>query len=324
MFKLSYDEIVKKLIEENGISREDIEKKVDEKMNELKGLISKEGAAHIISNELGVKLFDFDKKEFKIKDVIAGLRNLKINCKVIQKYEVREFKKENRSGKFAILFVGDETGTCRVVIWDEKLIKDFEKIKEEDILSLENCYIKQNNDYREIHLGSGAEIKINPEGIKIDQVAVGVKISFDRKKIIELKAGEFASVFATIVQIFDPRFYDACPDCNTKVLLEGTNYKCKQHGVVKEKKVPILDVYLDDGTESIRTVSFRDVAYSVLGVTEESYKQENLESMKNNLLGKQMIFNGKVNKNTMFERNEMVLSSVEEINPEEMANKLLQ
>ena len=82
MFKLSYDEIVKKLVENNGISKEEIERRVEKKMGELQGLISREGAAHIISNELGVKLFDFDKKEFHIKEIVAGLRNINITTKL--------------------------------------------------------------------------------------------------------------------------------------------------------------------------------------------------------------------------------------------------
>ena len=37
-----------------------------------------------------------------------------------------------------------------------------------------------------------------------------------------------------------------------------------------------------------------------------------------------MIFNGKVNRNTMFESNEIILNSVEEIDPKQMAEELLQ
>lgn len=323
MFKLSYDEIVKKLVENNGISREEIERRVEKKMSELQGLISREGAAHIISNELGVKLFDFDKREFNIKEIVAGLRNININCKTIQKYDIREFNKENRKGKVATLLVGDETGTSRAVIWDENLIKDFEKINEGDVLRLENCYIKQNNNFKEIHLGSEAIIKINPENVKIKQI--GFNMSFDKKKIIDIQPGEFASIFATIVQVFELRFYEACSDCNTKANLNGSNYMCRQHGIIKPKKVPVLSIYLDDGTENARAVSFGDVAYSVLGVDEKTFgEQENFDELKNKLLGKQMVFNGKVNRNTMFDSNEIILNSVEEIDPKHMAEEMLQ
>lgn len=322
MYKLSYDEILKKLTEKEGISREEIEKKVEQKMSELNGLISKEGAAHIICNELGIKLFDFDKKDFNIKDLVAGLRNVNVNCKVIQKYEIREFSKENRKGRVATLLVGDETGTIRTVIWDETLMKDFEKIKEKDTLSLENCYVRQNNSYKELHMGSEGAININPEGVEIKQI--GINISFDRKKIKEVNPGEFASVFATIVQVYEPRSYDACPECNTKAILEGDKHKCERHGFVIAKQVPILDMYLDDGTENIRAVAFGNVAYSILGIDENTFNnQDNFETYKNNLLGKQMIFNGRVNKNAMFDRNEIILNSVDEVNPKQMAEELL-
>lgn len=241
----------------------------------------------------------------------------------MQKYDVREFSKENRKGKVMTLLVGDETGTSRVVIWDENLIKNAEKINEGDILRLKNCYVRQNNNFKEIHLGSEAGIEINPDDITIDQI--GFNLSFDRKKIIELSPGEFVSIFATIVQVFEPRFYDACSDCNTKASIDGINYICKQHGVIKPRKVPILNIYLDDGTENTRAVSFGDVAYSVLGVDEKAFsEQESFDDLKNKLLGKQMIFNGKVNRNTMFDSNEIILNSVEEIDPKQMTEELLQ
>lgn len=324
MFKLSYEEIVKKITEKGDISKKETEEKIERKMNELHGLISREGAAHIISNELGVKLFDFDKKEFKINEIVPGLRNVKLNCKVIQKYEIREFNKENRKGRVATLFIGDETGSSRAVIWDEKLMSDFEKINEGDILTLENCYIRQNNNYKEIHLGNDAKIKINPKDVEIKNI--GFTVNFDRKKIKDLISGEFASVFATIVQIFEPRYYLACPECNVKVNLDGEKYKCDKHGIVKEKQVPILNIYLDDGTENIRAVSFGETVYSLLGLNQEEFEKyrNDFENLKSEHLGKQMIFNGKIRKNEMFNRNEMSLSSFEEIDPKEMAQKILE
>ena len=67
MYKLSYEEILGKIVEEKGVSKEEVDEKVNAKMEKLSGLISKEGAVHIIANEYGVKVFfDLDKKKFKI------------------------------------------------------------------------------------------------------------------------------------------------------------------------------------------------------------------------------------------------------------------
>ena len=168
------------------------------------------------------------------------------------------------------------------------------------------------------------KIKINPEGVEIKNI--GFTVNFDRKKIKDLISGEFASVFATIVQMFEPRYYFACPECNLKVILDGEKYKCNQHGIVKEKQVPVLNIYLDDGTENIKAVSFGETVYSLLGLSQEEFEKykNDFESLKSEHLGKQMIFNGKIRKNDMFNTNEMRLSSFEEIDPKEMAQKILE
>ena len=56
MIKVPYDEVVEKIVSETELSKEDVDDKVKIKMDQLSGLISKEGAAHIIANELNVTL----------------------------------------------------------------------------------------------------------------------------------------------------------------------------------------------------------------------------------------------------------------------------
>ena len=68
---MHYDDIVNKINEASGLSKVDIEDKVKTKMNQLSGLVSKEGAATIIANELGVKLFQSPLK-LKIKNITAS------------------------------------------------------------------------------------------------------------------------------------------------------------------------------------------------------------------------------------------------------------
>ena len=53
MIKIPYDHIIERKKKEGNISESEIDVKIDQKMKQLSGLISKEGAAHIIANELG-------------------------------------------------------------------------------------------------------------------------------------------------------------------------------------------------------------------------------------------------------------------------------
>jgi len=319
MLKISYEDIKRKIKEEKGISDAEIEEKVKQKLDKLSGLISREGAAHIVANELGIKLFpDPQKKRYKIKEVMAGLRGVEVVGRIVRKYETRTFNKDGREGQVASLLLGDETGVLRVVLWDENHIKQIEEMKENDIIKVINSYAKENQGFREIHLGNRSEIILNPEGENIEEIKQ-VR-DFSQKKVDELQMGDMVKVLGTVVQVFEPRFYEACPDCNRKVKLEGEKTVCSEHGPVISKHVPILNFIFDDGTGNIRVVCFRDVAAKALSKTEEQVQtyRENpaeSESVKDELVGKHLMVVGRVTKNEMFDRLEFVAHDATEVDP---------
>ena len=57
MTAMSYEQIKAKIKDATNISDADIDLKVNDKLRQLSDLISKEGAAHIVANDLGVKIF---------------------------------------------------------------------------------------------------------------------------------------------------------------------------------------------------------------------------------------------------------------------------
>lgn len=324
MIRMTYDEIVKKIKEEKNLTDREIQDKVNEKLRKLSNLISKEGAAHILANELGIKLIDFSKKIFKIKDLIVGVRGIDVTGKIIQKFDTRGYKTEKREGRVATLRLGDETGSIRVVIWEDKLINKIEAIEEGSVIKINNITVRDNNGLKEIHLTGYSDIGLSDE--KIENVAL--TLNFNSKKIKDLTENDFASILGTIVQLFEPRFYEACPECNKKLNIEGDKFVCSEHGTVKEKLVPIVNIFLDDGTENIRVVAFRDIASKILNLKEEELLKIRgdplkFEDIKKEILGRQIKINGKANRNEMFDRLEFTANSVEEVNAVEIANQLL-
>ncbi|MEK6900178.1 MAG: OB-fold nucleic acid binding domain-containing protein, partial [Nanoarchaeota archaeon] len=188
MYKIPLSEIKEKILASGKITADELEQRMKLKINELSGLISEEGAAHIISNELGVELTSLTSKKLKIKEVYAGMRNVSAVGKVIRKFEAREFAKENRSGRVCSIVLGDETGTVRVVFWNEQ-VDLLKQVSEGDILFVKDAYVREtNNNDREIHLGNQGSIEINPEGETVKTVREGT--SYQRKKIEELKEGD--------------------------------------------------------------------------------------------------------------------------------------
>ena len=81
-----------------------------------------------------------------------------------------------------------------------------------------------------------------------------------------------------------------------------------------------MNIVLDDGTGSMRSVIFHD-KLSELGITELE-NQELLSQQKQNLLGKEMVFSGNVRRNSYFNTPELIIEGVSEIDLDELIGKL--
>lgn len=324
MYKIPLGELKEKLLASGKISSEKLEQYIKEKINDLSGLISEEGAAHIIANELGVEIVPEAKDKLKIKEVYVGMRNISTVGKVVKKFEVREFAKGEKTGKVCSLIFGDETGTIRVVFWNEQ-VDLLNEIKEDDILLVKNAYVRENRDAKEIHLGNAGEIEVNPEGETISSVRQSAE--FTRKEIGALQGGEErVEIMGTIVQVFDPRFFYTCPECRKRVLEVETGHECSEHGIIKPNMGYVMNAILDDGTGNIRGVFWRDQTNHLLDKAEEEVVtfKENLalfEDVKTDLLGEQYKLMGRVQKNEMFDRLEFNVQLVEKANPKEELEK---
>ena len=239
------------------------------------------------------------------------MNSVEVLSKVIKIYGIREFEKDGKQGKVASILIGDETGTCRMTLWDTNHIGEIEKnnLMEEKVVLVKNAYVKENNGFKEIHLGNRANIVYPNE--KVNVISYSPQQAINTKKIKDLEVNDYVSIEGTIVQVFDPRFYDSCPECRKKLNEEG---KCEVHGVVEKKEVPIINIFLDDGTENIRVVMFGSADQLIKN--KETLK--NTDEFRDEVLGKQLKIQGKVIKNEMFDRNEFRASIVEELKPEDI------
>ena len=318
MIKIPLNDIIAKIKEKADISEEDINNKIDEKLKQLSGLISKEGAAHIIANELGIKLFEEATGKLQIKDILVGMRSVETVGKVIRKFDVREFNVNGRQGKVGNMIIGDETGTARVALWGN-VADNLAKLNEGDIVKIVSGYVRENNGAKEIHMNERSSIVINPPGEEIGEVNE-TKPANARKKIGELKENDNnIELFGTIVQAFEPRFFEVCPECGKRAKPSEEGFICSQHNKVEPDYSYVMNVSLDDGTESIRTVFFRQQVEKLLNKSREDimkYKDDisSFESVKTDLMGNQIKVSGRTVKNAMFERLEFIANDVD-INP---------
>ena len=324
MIKIPYEQIVERIKTNANISEDEIKERVNAKMKQLSGLISKEGAAHIVANELGIKLFDSFTGKLQIKNIISGLRSVETIGKVIQTYELREFNTNERQGKVASMLIGDETGNIRAVMWGNQA-DNIKSIKPGAIVRIVNAYVRENNGYTEIHLNDKSQLIINP---KNETVEIKQKIS-ERKSINQLNENDSsAEILGTVVQVFDPKFFEICPECSKRLKIENDVFLCQEHSKVIPEYSYVMNLILDDGTENIRTVFFRDSMEKLLKINREQvmdYKKnpEKFEDVKTELLGSILKLNGRTKKNIFFDRLEFIANDVTlNPNPEDEIKRL--
>ena len=318
MMKIPYEQIIEKIKAESGISEEELNEKINAKMKQLSGLISKEGAGHIVANELGIKLFDDVTGKLQIKNIVPGLRNVETVGKVLQASELREFNTNNRQGKVASFLMADETGKIRVVMWGSQA-DNINNIKEGTIVKIIGSYVKENNSYKELHINEKSKIIIDPPGESVEVKEIAVES--ERKSISQLNENDNAAeILATIVQVFEPRFFEICPKCGKRAKPEEGSFICAEHKNVEPGYSYVLNLVVDDGTDNIRAVFFRDSMEKLLKLNNEKILQyrenpDSFEEIKTNLLGTMVKISGRAKKNLFFDRIELVANNVT-LNPD--------
>ena len=325
MIKIPYEEIILKINESTKMNSSEIEERVEKKMKQLSGLISKEGAAHIVANELGVKIFEPMSGKLQVKNIIKGMRDVETIGKVVQVYEIREFMTESRAGKVASMIIGDETATIRVVMWGAQADVSA-NLGQGTIVKIIGGYTRENNGRLELHLNDRSQLIVNPKGEIVKDV---VSKQGTRKSIKDLnETDNEAELLGTIVQAFDLRFYEVCPKCSKRARPSVDLFVCAEHGNVIPAYSYVFNVVLDDGTETIRCVFFRNQVERLLNKTQEQLlnfrnNPAEFEAAKNELLGTIVKLNGRPNKNSMFNRLEFVANSVDtNPSPEEEMKRL--
>ncbi|HTY43846.1 MAG TPA: DUF2240 family protein [Patescibacteria group bacterium] len=304
----NYERILKKISSSANIDKEEIERRIEAKRAKLSGLISKEGAAQIVAAELGI---NFDNEKLKINELLPGMRKVNLVGKIINISPVREFTRNGKEGKVVNLLIADETSNIKIVLWDLNHIQLIERkeIGEGSVIEIGNGSMRDN----EVHLGSFSEFK--PTNVEITDAKTEKIMREDN--IANFKISQNMKTRAFIVQIFEPKFFNVCPQCKKKISNEGEDFICLEHGKVAAEKRALINLVIDDGTETIRSVVFHD-NIKVLGINLD----EDFSKYRESLLGKELFFSGNVRTNKIFNTPEFVIEGVEEVNLDNLMQNL--
>jgi len=196
------DLIAKILTQRKDLTREQIENLIEEKKHEAQDLLSEEGAARLVAEELLVEMEPVGVPTMMIRDVVAGLNDVSLTGKVVATEPPKQFLRQNGStGRVTKILLADETGKIGCVVWDEKVDLI---LKEGDItgktITIRHGYTRAGlGGEVELNAGERGEIVITSETAIPETVATTL-IADINEPVIELNL--LGVIHST------PRFYE--------------------------------------------------------------------------------------------------------------------
>ena len=273
-------------------------------------------------------------KTVKIDELTPNMTRINIKFKCLNVEPAREV------GQGLIVsdaLVGDETGIVSFTVWNENI----DILKKGVTYSLENGYINVFQSKLTLNQGKFGNLQVSEENIdKINKINNISEKKFDvvkkdnRKKIHEVNNDDFVDIRASILDIpLRKPFYEACPKCNKKVKREQLEFKCpKCNEIVTPVDRVFYSILLDDGTGTLRVNIGGEIGEKLLNMNlaemknlleDELQDEAPVKSRLADLLGKELIFTGKVRFSDFSQNYELQLRNFREIDVEEEINYLL-
>ncbi len=104
----------------------------------------------------------------KIKDIKDGMGDLNLTGKILEISEIRTFqRKDGNCGKVGNLLLGDNTGTVRVTLWDDKT-EFLNDVEYGDTVELVNAYARENAFTQKVELQVGNRSIIKKSEKKVE------------------------------------------------------------------------------------------------------------------------------------------------------------
>lgn len=328
---MDFDFLISELENKSDLKKDDILSLVDKKYLEMRDLITKEGAVYLTAKELGIDLPENVTGRISIKSVVSGMRNINVIGRVFKISKINEFIKSNGSaGRVANIFIGDNTGFIRIPLWDEQV-----KLLEDNILSIGDVIQVSNGISRENTFGN-VEISLGRFGAinqledftelpsTEDLLKKSLNLSIERTSISDATSGGNFEIKGTPIQLFKGNFlFETCPMCGNKV----DNGRCIEHGDVTPGHALVVSFIMDDGTGDLRCVLFRETAEKLCNTSAEELSKidanERHMIINDKIIGKEFVLSGRIKKNKLSDRLEMVVDDFKGINPLEESKKLV-
>ncbi len=318
------DQIIEKIVEETELDEEEVRDNVDEKMDEFEGLVSEEGAVHLVAKEHGVQVAEAAAEDLKVENIVPDMRKVNLKLRVVDIQDTNTFERDDgEEGQVRNMVLGDDTGTIRMTLWDEQT-EIADQIDEGDAIAISGAYtLEDDRNNAELRLGDDATVKMADDD-DIPEVETNEASLVDVREVMSENTNYRVKGMVMAVYTNNP-FYKICPECGSS-LRQDDDYECEEHGDVEPDNALAISAVLDDGTENIRVVFFREDGKELLGIDDEVVgdgDQDAIEDAAEETLGRRLMIEGRTRYNDYFGRIEMIANEIQEIDTEDEIQELL-
>lgn len=265
-----------------------------------------------------------------IADLEPGIRDVNVKSLVMRVQEMRTFNKNDGSeGRVLNIGIADDSGSTRLVAWDEKAI-ELEHLEEMSPIEILHGYTKSGNQGVEIHLGTLSTVRklekddsLDQTKIKTTAAKVDEKQPTKRVDMVDLEENTFSEIRGTILKVYEGNmYYNSCPTCRKKVTEnKDGNWICEEHGNVEPQKTIFFSIALDDGTGCVRVTFFRDLAEKLLDMEnsviideiEQTNIQQFIAKIEQRIKGREIIVRGRPRKNKYDDGMDLITSYFSDI-----------
>lgn len=326
------EKIVEKIIDETELEEDEIKEKVEEKMEEFEGLVSEEGAIHLVAKDAGIQIAEAGDQDLKVENIVPDMRKVTLKARVVNISDVNTFERDGdeEEGKVQNMVLGDDTGTIRLTLWDEQT-EIAEKVTEGDAIQIGGAYtVEDDRGNAELRLGDEVQVKMADEDEvpEVETQGSGEATKADIREIVSENASYEITGMVMEVYTSNP-FYKVDPDSGDTVREDDDgNYVTDDGDEVDEPESRLaISCVVDDGTDNIRVVLFRDQARKLLEIDEETEKEgdrDAVEDAAQDVIGKQIQVEGRARYNDYFGTIELLGNEFEEVSTNDRIEELLE
>jgi replication factor A1 len=209
-----------------------------------------------------------DAKQIKIEDLKEGVYDVTLTVQVIRVFRFTTFtrKSDGKEGKVISLRGADETGSIRLVFWDDNAEK-MKDISEGEIIRVTGGYTREGrNGEIELHAGRTSTIEKGlDKEIEVSEELGETRESLGKKPISELELGMWdVDIEAKVVNVFPPKSFEK---------KNGTEGKV-QNFVVADESGSIRITIWDDRVNQLEELKEGDIIRVEHGYVKEGFRDD--------------------------------------------------